>query len=52
MTTTNNTGTVKITGSNHDFGGSGCVTVIRPANDYKRTVKLMKECGYRTVTVE
>lgn len=42
----------KITYSNHDSGSSNGSMVRETKELADRTAKLMKECGYKTVTVE
>ncbi len=41
----------KIEYSNHDKGAQSGSMVRETAQRAERTAKLMKECGYRTVTV-
>lgn len=40
----------QINASNHDAGGEP-ITVTRPTNQVASTVKVLRQCGYRTVTV-
>jgi hypothetical protein len=42
---------LKITYGNHDNGATSGTMVRETAEQAERTAKLMRECGYQTVTV-